>query len=174
MTDIHTRNHPDQKNIPLIMKRLLRFFFTAATILCWSTPASAAAINLSCDEKGGTELEKSTRSGETEKAVAELWSIPTMIDTASGRATMWGQNREMSVEPEKLILREYLDEKTAAGRSTKISTLEINRKKLTFNYVWYYQVLYTNPSLGLTRSTSTTRKTSGVCAKVQNIKGNKI
>ena len=146
----------------------------AATMPCYATSASAAAVNFICSEKGGTEIKKSSSSGETEKTVTDLWSIPTTVDTATGRATMWGKDREMSVESAKILLREYSEKMTTTGNSTQISTLEINRRTLSFSYSWYSRTSSRIPSLGLAVSVSTTRKTNGVCTKIQEAKGNKI
>jgi len=79
----------------------------------------------------------------------------------------------MIVEPEKLILREEKEEKTSDGKTLKFVYLKINRKSLAFTYKWSYTIMDSSGILGKYITSDTTRKSTGICVRIQEAKGNK-
>lgn len=143
--------------------------------------AVAAGISLMCEEKKGVTERTTTMwvgLGQPEKktedsAIVELWKIPVTVDTSDIKGTVWGETRELSVEPEVLILRKSREETKSSGKTSEHSALKINRKTLVFTY---NTSRITNDNLihGRALLYSSTRKSEGICKKVVAVKGNQI
>lgn len=154
------------------MKRLILSLAAAFSLTYGGNSVSAAAINLVCTEKKGIEKSTSSRSGETTKELADLWSIPIAIDLSTGRATMWGRESELTVEASRLILASQKIESNPGRETSQASKLELNRQTLSFNYRWFYFI--TDARHGISITSSTTRASDGTCKKIQKVKGSKI
>jgi len=142
--------------------------------MLWSVSrVSASGINLICTEKGGSVKEKDN-SGESEKNITDLWSIPVSVDIDSNRATLWGVTKDLTIEPTQLTIQELSRENSEHRNTSIIQVFKVNRKTLGFTYGRGSTISSFYPLLGLWTMTSSDRKSYGVCTKVKEQKGNKI
>ena len=155
-----------------MLRSLLTLVFVASSMLWSVSRVSASGINLICTEKGGSIKEKDN-SGESEKNITDLWSIPVSVDTASNRATLWGATKDLTIEPTHLTIRELSRENSEHRNTSIIQVFKVSRKTLGFTYGRGSTISSFYPLLGWTM-TSSDRKSYGICTKVKEQKGNKI
>ena len=155
------------------MKYLVLTLLTASILAIDPNNAYATAINLMCYEKSGDEEVRKEGFADKKRAIADYWSIPVTVDTSSGRGTVWGKERELSVEPTKLFLREFSRVERQTEHSLTIFALIITRKTLDFSYYNDYRIAAAVSSSKFKTNISI-RKSKGKCVILQEEKGNKI
>lgn len=159
-------------------KRVLTLMAVGLGAFVTTGNANAAAINLVCEEAKGISTKITTRlstlSGKKEDkeetALYELWKIPVMVDTPSGKGTVWGKIRALVVEPETLELNSWEEERDGLLKVTSGSSVKINRKSLRFTYSSFR--LSTSSEVSALFQNG--RKSEGICRKVTAAKGNQI